>query len=56
MTKVTSFDATGNILAVYIFNSFDEATDFVGNYDLNEGNIRAAFWDDPIVRITIEKE
>tara|TARA_R100000781_G_C4060268_1_gene120767 strand:+ start:309 stop:467 length:159 start_codon:yes stop_codon:yes gene_type:complete len=51
MTKVTSFDATGNILAVYIFDSFDEATDFVGNYDLNEGNIR----DEAIIRITIEK-
>jgi len=51
-TTVTSFDDAGNILAVYIFKSFDEATDFVGNYDLNVGNMR----DDAISRITIEKE
>ncbi len=51
-TTVTSFDDAGNILAVYIFKSFDEATDFVGNYDLNVGNMR----DDAITRITIETE
>ena len=49
-TVVTTFDKHNAVLAKYIFTSFDEACDFVGNYDLQTGNIQA----EEIERITIE--
>tara|TARA_Y100001963_G_scaffold99615_1_gene137125 strand:+ start:274 stop:438 length:165 start_codon:yes stop_codon:yes gene_type:complete len=51
-TVVTTFDKHHTILAKYIFQSFDEACDFVGNYDLKTGNIR----NEDIQRIIIEEE
>ena len=49
-TVVTTFDKHNAVLAKYIFASFHEARDFVGNYDLETGNIR----DENIEKITIE--
>ena len=49
-TVVTTYDAKNEILAKYIFETFEQACTFVGNYDLDAGNIR----DVAVHQITIQ--
>ncbi len=52
MTTITTLDETGAILAKYIFQDFDLATEWLANCDIEQGNIS----DEPVQRIVIDIE
>ena len=49
-TTITMLDNAGETLAVYMFEELEQATRFLDNADLDQGNIRG----DAIAKIVIE--